>query len=100
MAVLQNSKGETINEQRPLPVQEQGGNASEPFSGSATVTHTFTKPMRYFVITNDDATSALTFTIGTSTFTVKAGEVFEERFAPFTQVTITTTVAFRAYGRD
>lgn len=98
--IIQNSKGETVNEQRPLPTQDPGGNASEPFSGNTNTTHVFVNPMRYFVITNDDATADLTFTIGGNTFTVKAGEVFEEKFAAFTQVTVTTTVAFRAYGRD
>lgn len=74
-----------------------GSNAREPFSGSANVTKTFTQPMNGITISNDGA-SELTFTIGTDTFTVKAGEVFSEKFSPFTQVTVTTTVPFRAYG--
>lgn len=72
--------------------------AKEPFSGSANVTHTFTQSMSGFVISNDGA-SDLTFTIGTDTYTVKAGEVFEDLFNSFTVVTINSTVAFRAYGK-
>jgi hypothetical protein len=74
-----------------------GRNVTDPFSGSTIVTHTFTKPVNGFVISND-GTSSLTFTIGTATITVNAGEVFEGYFAPFSQVTVTSTVAFRAYG--
>lgn len=79
-------------------VELTGSNAKEPFNGSANTTKTFAQSMRGFVISNDGA-SDLTFTIGTATFTVKAEEVFSESFASFTQVTVTTTVAFRAYGR-
>ncbi|MEW9697958.1 hypothetical protein [Paenibacillus sp. SI8] len=75
-----------------------GGNAKEPFNGSTTTTKTFTKAMNGLVISNDGA-SDLTFTIGADTYTVRAGEVFDDRFDPFTQVTVTTSVAFRAYGR-
>lgn len=74
-----------------------GSLAKEPFSGSTNVTHTFTQSMNGFVISNDGAAD-LTFTIAGDTYTVKGGEVFKERFAPFTQVIITTTVAYRAYG--
>lgn len=73
--------------------------AEEPFSGNATVTHTFAKPMDYFVITNDDTTNNLTFTIGSKTVTVAPKENFDDKFDPFTSVTVTTTVAFRAYGK-
>lgn len=79
-------------------VQLTGSNAKEPFSGTANITKMFTKQMKGFVISNDGA-SDITFTIGTDTYTVKAGEVFGESFDAFTQVTITTTVPYRAYGR-
>jgi hypothetical protein len=79
----------------PLPI---GLVAKEPFSGSANMTKTFTTTMRGFVISNDGAAD-LTFTIGAYTFKVKAGEVFEETFAPFTSVSIVATSAYRAYGR-
>ena len=75
-----------------------GSNAAEPFSGSSNTTKTFSKTMNGFVIVNDGL-SDLTFTIGTDTYTVKPGECFDDRFEPFTEVTITTTVAFRAFGR-
>lgn len=73
--------------------------AKEPFSGNATVTHTFSNPMDYFAITNDDATNNLTFTIGSETVTVAPNGKFDDKFDPFTSVTVTTTVAFRAYGK-
>lgn len=73
-------------------------NAKEPFEGTADVVHTFATPMNGFCITNDGDTE-LTFTIGTDTFKVKPGEVFSEDFEPFTEVSIQTTTAFRAYGR-
>jgi len=74
-----------------------GSLAKEPFNGSTTVTHTFTQNMNGFSITNDGGAS-LTFTIGTDTYTVLAGEVLSLLFAPFTVVTITTTVPYRAWG--
>lgn len=73
--------------------------AEEPFSGNATVTHTFSNPMDYFVIFNDDTSSNLTFTVGSETVTVAPGVKFNDKFDPFTSVTVTTTVAFRAYGK-
>lgn len=87
-----------VSDSNGYPMQLTGSNAKEPFSGSANITKTFTQSMRGFVISNDGAAD-LTFTIGTATFTVKTGEVFSEYFSPFTQVTVTTTNAFRAYGR-
>jgi len=74
-----------------------GSLAKEPFSGSASKEHTFTQPMNGFSISNDGL-SSLTFTIGTDTYTVLAGEVLSLLFSPFTVVTVTTTVAYRAWG--
>jgi hypothetical protein len=75
---------------------QAGRNAQNPFSGSATVTKNFVTPQNAFVIANDGATP-LTFTINGDTYTVNSGGVFDENFAPFSSVTVTTTVAFRAY---
>ena len=74
-----------------------GSLAKEPFSGSTDKEHTFTQQMNGFSISNDGA-SSLTFTISTDTYTVLAGEVLSLLFAPFTVVTVTTTVAYRAWG--
>lgn len=74
-----------------------GSKPQEPFNGSTTVTHAFTKSMSGFGITNDGA-SDLTFTIGADTYTVKAGETWEYPVDAFAQVTITTGVAYRAWG--
>lgn len=71
--------------------------AKQPFSGSSNTTHTFTEPMRGFVIIND-GDSDLTFDIEGAVFTVKSNEKFKEEFEPFARVEITTTSAFRAYG--
>lgn len=74
-----------------------GSNAKQPFSGTANITKTFTSAMNGFVIANDGNID-LTFTIAGDTYTVKPLEVFREQFTPFTQVIVTTTVPFRAYG--
>lgn len=66
------------------------------FSGSANVTKNYTDAMNCFLIANDGA-APLTFTIGSLTITVNSGEVFEDYFAPFKSVTVTTTVSFRAW---
>jgi hypothetical protein len=86
-----------VNSNGAANVTLAGKNAREPFFGIANMTKNFSKPMNGFVIANDGG-SDLTFTIGPDTFTVKANEVFTESFAPFTSVTVTTTVPFRAYG--
>lgn len=72
--------------------------AKEPFSGSATVTHTFTQTMKGLVITNDGDVD-LTISVLGENWTVRPGEVLDEEFGDFTQVTVTTTVPFRAYGK-
>lgn len=81
-----------------LNVRQTIGVAREPFSGSSNVTHTFSQPMTGFVISND-GTNDLTFTIGNYTFIVKSGEVYEDSFDSFTQVLVSATSAFRAYGK-
>lgn len=78
-----------------LPLR--GGCPIEPFSGSTTVTHTFAQIIYGFGITNDGSED-LTFAIGTDTYTVKPGEVWEYTLPGLTAVTITTTSAYRAWG--
>jgi hypothetical protein len=70
----------------------------EAWSGSANTTKTWDGYMQGFYIKNDGA-SDLTFTVNGMTFTVKTGEIFEDVFQPFNSLTITTTVAYRAYVR-
>ncbi len=76
--------------------------AKEPFDETDLESddYTFASTMRGFVISNDHASDALTFTIGADIYTVEAGEVFSEEFADFTVVTVTSagTLDFRAYG--
>jgi len=74
----------------------------EPFSGSETVTHVFSQTMRGLMIKNDGEES-LTFTIddGLSagdTREILPYEGWNFNLEPFTTVTITTNVAFRAEG--
>lgn len=71
--------------------------AQQPFYGSVSVEHTFSKQMQGFCIIND-GNADLTFTINEETYTVKSKETFNEYFKPFTTVNIVTTGAFRAYG--
>lgn len=71
--------------------------AREPFAGSSNTTKTFSKTMYGLFVANDGA-SDLTVTVNGETFTVKTGKEFREYFDAFTTCTITTTVAFRAYG--
>lgn len=79
-------------------VSFKGTQASEPFSGDFNKTHTFSKTMSGFVISND-GDSDLTFIIHFESYLVKAGEVFDSNFPAFQEVEIITSVPYRAYGR-
>lgn len=82
----------TVTVNSPIPV------ASQQYSGSSNTTITFTEDQHSFVISND-GNADLTITINGNSYTVKAGEVFEENFQPFTSVAVVTSVAYRALGR-
>jgi hypothetical protein len=75
------------------------GIAEEPFTSSASMTKTFSKPMSGLVLFNS-GTADLTFTIAGQTYKVKKTEKFSDNFAAFTQVNITATSSFYAYGRS
>ncbi|MET3288376.1 hypothetical protein EDM56_04345 [Brevibacillus fluminis] len=79
-------------------VQIKGKAAKEPFSGNTDTTYTFSTAMHEFVIIND-GNSELTVGLNGFLFTVKAGELFDEQFEPFSEVTVKTTSPFRAYAR-
>src|SRR4051812_16928395 len=81
----------------PARVLNSGKNAREPFKGTTTMTKTFTKPMNGFSIYNEGDFD-LTITILGDVYTVKAGTVFREDFPAFTDVIVTATGAFSAYG--
>lgn len=71
------------------------------FEGSGSITKEFASEMIGLIISNDSepgtsGAASLTFTIHGVTRTVKAGEVYENRFKPFTEVTINSTVPWRA----
>jgi hypothetical protein len=67
------------------------------FDGSSNTTHTFSQSMHGLTISNDGEND-LAITINGMNISVKSGEVFSDRFDPYTQVTVNTTGAFRAYG--
>lgn len=71
----------------------------EYFEGSGSQTYTFSEPVEDFVITNDGADD-LTIEINGITITVKGGEAFEDSFKRFTDVVITGSTPYRAYGRN
>lgn len=73
-----------------------GGHARAPFSGSSSITRSFTSPMQGLVLSND-GNADLSFIIGADTYTVRAGEVFQATFDPFSQVSINANVPFRGY---
>jgi hypothetical protein len=85
---------------KELDVKVAGNNAQEPFSGEQNTTHTFEQPQNGIVVSNDGA-SSIFVKVNKYVFEVKAGEVFQETFYPFTEVQITSSgVPFRAYGKS
>lgn len=66
------------------------------FEGSSNITKTYTDSMVGFDISNDHTTTGLTFTINDLTIPVKASETYSANFEPFTSLTITTSVPYRA----
>ncbi|MBB6446450.1 hypothetical protein [Bacillus benzoevorans] len=72
-----------------------GSIVHDAWSGSANATKTFTKQCFGFALKNDGAGDVVV-TIGTLTFTIKAGESFNGNFEPFSEITIATTSAYRA----
>ena len=76
-------------------------NSKDPFDGSVTTNKIFATEMIGFVISNDGAfgDANLSFEVNGDVFTIMPGEVWDDYLEPFTQVLVTTTVPFRAYGR-
>lgn len=81
----------------------QGGGAmlvvKEYFEGNTNITKSFSEDMDGLTISNDGATD-MTVVINEITIPVKAGEVFDETFEPFTEVTINTSGSYRAYVKQ
>lgn len=75
-----------------------GLRAAEPFSGSTSAPHTFSRPMRGLVVYNDGVAN-LTLAVNGYTFTVPSGCTLEESFEPFVQVDIVASGPYYAYGR-
>ncbi|GAA4828133.1 hypothetical protein GCM10023310_01070 [Paenibacillus vulneris] len=75
--------------------------SEEYFEGNGDLTKEFSKEMIGLVISNDSepgtgGAASLSFTIHGVSRTVKAGEVYEGKFKPFTLITITSSVPWRA----
>ncbi|OPH47638.1 hypothetical protein BC351_10640 [Paenibacillus ferrarius] len=66
----------------------------DAFSGSANVTRTISGSI---VGISNDGTSPLTLVVNGISNTIVAGDVKEFLFAPFTQITVNSTIPFRAY---
>jgi hypothetical protein len=75
-----------------------GLTAREPFKGNANTEKTFKGEMISLYLAND-GTSDVDFTINGFTFTIKAGEEFDEILDPFKKISITTTSNYRAWVR-
>jgi hypothetical protein len=79
-------------------LQTQSKPVIDYFAGSANITKALPSGATGFKIAND-GDSTLTFTINGLTITVKAGETVSDDFREFFTVTVTSTVAFRAWVR-
>ncbi|AXN39862.1 hypothetical protein [Peribacillus butanolivorans] len=73
--------------------------ARDFFNATGNFSVKFGSEREELVVINDGA-SDLTFTAGYTTFTLKPGEVFDERITEFTSLTITAMGSFRGYVRD
>lgn len=80
-----------LNPYKPLELKES-------FSGTGNLSKTFSATMKSLWFKNDGATD-ITITISGTTFVIKAGEVFDERFAAFTTMDIVATESYRARVR-
>ncbi|AXN39844.1 hypothetical protein [Peribacillus butanolivorans] len=73
--------------------------ARDFFSGTGNMTKKLVEECEELVIVND-GTEDLTFTAGYTTWTLKPGEVFDERITGFESIAITATGAYRGYVRN
>lgn len=92
-------EGQERGVQRAKLPADDGGS----YTGSQTLYMSYS--MREILIANDDASADLTFTLTgpasqNFTFTVKAGDVLDERFYPFDTVAVTATGAWRYIVRS
>jgi hypothetical protein len=61
-------------------------------------TVSFTTP-RYSILITNDGNANVTLVVNSLTFTIKPTETFDEKFDPFTSVSITTTSTYRGWAR-
>lgn len=73
--------------------------AQDFFSGTGDFFKQFSGDREELVVIND-GDGDLSFSAGYITFTLKAGEVFDEEVNPFNSIRITTTGAFRGFVRE
>lgn len=79
--------------------REVGTIVKEIWSGNENVVKTWERPCYGFSIVNDGSED-IYISINNISFVVKAWESFEDRFPPFTQLTIETTSDYRAYVKE
>ncbi|SEC07154.1 chitobiase/beta-hexosaminidase C-terminal domain-containing protein [Paenibacillus sp. GP183] len=70
------------------------------FSGSSNVTRQYSGNVYGLVVSNDDATNSLTYTVNGITLTLPAGDVLERNFNSFTQFSINSSTPYRAYAKS
>jgi hypothetical protein len=73
--------------------------AQDSFNQTNTFPITFSDTRDEIVIIND-GTADLLFTAGGMTFTLKPGEVFDEKVMPFQTLNVVATGSFRGYVRE
>ncbi len=78
---------------------ERGRIIRDSFTGSSTVTKSYSSNMYGFSIVNDGE-SDLIVTINTFDIVVRPNESFDDLFDPFTSITITGDSEFRAVVRE
>lgn len=78
---------------------EKGRIVKDVIEGSADITKSYPTEMFGVGIVND-GTADLTFAINDFSITVKPGEIFDDLFEAFTEITINATSNFRAVIRE
>jgi hypothetical protein len=87
-----------VDQIEAIPTKASANYAQEPFSGTGTKTFSFTQEMDELVISNDGGTD-LQVNVHGYKYLVRGGEIFQEQFAPFTEVTIGTKSSYRGYAK-
>lgn len=79
---------------------KSSGNVTDFFSGSSTETHKKTVGNWKSLAIINDGQDNLTITVNNVTITVAGSEQFDDNFAEFNSMAVTTTVAYRLVCRE